>query len=130
MVWIVLVGFLPDDHGRSCEAHPCGCGNTLIEGEGNGVGHLVHLRLVEKVHLACHLAKMDGTDGCCICFAACEYVSGETAHLLDGLLLRVTEVFLCDSPNKSMRALYHQHRSYAHAETVEIRYFFIRKLLN
>ena len=55
MVWIALFGFLPGDHGRSCEvceAHPYGCGNTLIEGEGNGVGRLVRLRLVEKVHLA------------------------------------------------------------------------------
>ena len=107
MVWIVLVGFLPDDHGCSCEAHPYGCGNTLIEGEGNGVGHLVCLRLVEKVHIACYLVNMDGTDGCRICFATCKYASGETARLLGGLLLRITGVFICDSPDKSMRALYH-----------------------
>ena len=107
MVWIVLVGFLPDDHGRSCKVYPYGCRNTLIEGEGNGVDTLVCLRLVEKVHLACYLVKMDGTDGCCICFVTREYASRETARLLDGSLLRITEVFLCDSPNKSMRALYH-----------------------
>ena len=70
MVRVVLVGFLPDDHGRSCEAHPYGCGNALIEGEGNGVGSLVRLRLVEKVHLACYQGKLDGTDGCRVCFAA------------------------------------------------------------
>ena len=51
-MWIILVGFLPDDHGRSCKVHPYGCGNALIEGEGNGVGRLVCLLLVEKVHLA------------------------------------------------------------------------------
>jgi hypothetical protein len=50
MVKIVLVGFLPDDHGRSCVAHPFGCGNALIEGPGNGVGRLVRLRLVERTH--------------------------------------------------------------------------------
>ena len=60
---------------------------------------------MEKVLLACYLVNMDGMDGCCICFAACEYASGETAHLLDGSLLRITEVFLCDSLNKSMRVL-------------------------
>jgi hypothetical protein len=119
MVQIVLVGFLPDDHG-SCKAHPYGCGNALIEREGNGVGHLVCLRLVEKVHLACYHIKMDGIDGCRICFAAHEYASGETALLLDGLLLRITEVFLCDSPNKRMRALYHRKSGYMYVETVQI----------
>ena len=73
MVRVVLVGFLPDDHGRSCEAHPYGCGNALIEGEGNGVGCVVRLRLVEKVHLACYVVKFDRTDGCRICFVAREY---------------------------------------------------------
>ena len=84
------------------------------------MGHLVCLRLVEKVHLACYLGKMDGTDFCHVCFAACKYASRETARLLDGLLLRITEVFLYDSPNKSMGALYHRNHSYAYTETVEI----------
>jgi hypothetical protein len=52
MVKIVLAGFLPDNHGRSCDAHPFGCGNALLESEGNGVSRLVHLRLVEQIHLA------------------------------------------------------------------------------
>ena len=51
-VWIVLVGFLPDDHGRSCAGHPYGCGNVLIEEEGNSVGRFIRLCLVEKMHLA------------------------------------------------------------------------------
>jgi len=120
MVWIVFVGFLPDDHGHSCKVHPYGCGHALIVGEGNGVGRLVRLRLVEKVQLACYLVNMNGTGGCCICFAACEYASGETARLLDGLLLRITEVFLCDSPNKSMRALNHRNSGYAYTKTMDI----------
>ena len=119
MVRVVLVGFLPDDHGRSCEAHPYGCGNALIEGDGNGVGCVVRLHLVEKVHLACYLVKSDGTDGCRVCFAAREYASGETARVLDGALLRITDVFLCDDPNKSMRALYHRNRGYAYAVTLD-----------
>ena len=48
MVWIILVDFLPDDHGCNCEAHPYVCRNTLIEGEGNGMGFLVCLHLVEN----------------------------------------------------------------------------------
>ena len=79
----------------------------LIEGEGNGVGCMVCLHLVEKVHLACHLVKMDRTDDCHVCFTTREYASGETSRLLDAALLMITEVFLCHSPNKSMKALYH-----------------------
>jgi len=52
MMWVVLVGFLPSDHGRSCEAHPYGCGNALIEEEGDSVGRLTRLCLVGKTHLA------------------------------------------------------------------------------
>ena len=48
-----------------------------------------------------------------------EYASGETAHVLDGALLRITDVFLCDDPNKSMRALYHQKRGYGYAVTLD-----------
>jgi hypothetical protein len=65
------------------------------------------LHLVEKVHLACYLVNMDGRNGCRICFAVHKYASGETVSLLDGSLLRITEVFFYDSPNKSMRAFYH-----------------------
>jgi hypothetical protein len=63
---------------------------------------------------------MDRTDGWHICFAARKYASAETACLLDGSLLRITEVFLYDSPNKSMRVFYHQNQGYVYAETVEI----------
>jgi len=72
MMRVVLVGSLPSDHGRSCEAHPYGCGNALIEEEGNGVGRLIRLRLVEKTHLAGYEIKDDDTDteGWHVCFAA------------------------------------------------------------
>ena len=116
---IVLVGFLPDGHGRSCGAHPFGCGNAFIECADNGVGRLVRLRLVEQSNLAVHEVRKDGSDGCRICFTAREYATGENAQRLDGILLRVTDVFLPDSPNSSMRHLYHRNRGYAYAETVD-----------
>ena len=56
---IVLVGFLPDGHGRSCVEHPYGCGNALIERPDNGVGTVVRLRLVELTNLACHARVAD-----------------------------------------------------------------------
>ena len=115
---IVLVGFLPSGHGRSCGEHPYGCGNAFIETPDNGVGRLVRLRLVEMTNLAVYDVRDDGTDGCRICFTAREYAIGKNAQMLDGVMLRITEVFLPDSPNSSMRALYHRNRGYAYAETV------------
>ena len=66
MMRVVLAGFLPSDDGRSCEAHPYGCRNVLIEEEDDGVGRLIHLRLVEKTHLAGYEIKDDGMERCCI----------------------------------------------------------------
>jgi hypothetical protein len=62
MVRIVLVGLLSHDHGRSCAAHRYGCGNALIEEEGNGIGCLICLHLVEKMHLA-RYAVRDEVEG-------------------------------------------------------------------
>ena len=83
------------------------------------MGKLVRLWLVEQSNLAVHEVRKDGSDGCCICFTAREYTIGENAQRLDGLLLMVTDVFLPDSPNSSMRHLYHRNRGYAYAETVD-----------
>ena len=58
MLWIVLVGFLPSDHGRSCKAHPYGCGNVFIEEESGGVGRLIRLRLVRRPILPATRLKM------------------------------------------------------------------------
>ena len=119
MVKIVPVGFLPENYGRSCDAHPFGCGNALLESKGNGVGRLARLRLVERIHLAGYTVQEDDTDDCRVCFAAQEYANGDIAQHLDGCLLRITEVFLPDSENRSLRALYHRNCGYAYAETVD-----------
>ena len=66
----VLVGFLPDDHGHSCEVHPYGGRNAMIEKKDDCVGCLICLHLVERTHLADYETKGDIMDGCCICFAA------------------------------------------------------------
>ena len=76
---IFLVGFLPDGHGYSCETYPYGCGNVFIKSAGNGVGKLVHLCLVEETNLAVYDVRDDGTDCCCICFTAQEYIIEENA---------------------------------------------------
>ena len=119
MVQIALVDFLPDDHGQKCEAHPFGCGNAFIQQQGNGVGMLVRLRRVEVTHLAGYNVRDDGTDGWHVCFAAHEYATGPNVQLLDGALLCITEVFLPDTANMSMWALYYRNCGYAYVEIVE-----------
>jgi hypothetical protein len=69
-------------------------------------------RLLNDVH-------DDGTDGCRVCFAAREHATGANMQLLDGALLCVTEVFLPDAANRSMRALYYRNRGYAYEEIVK-----------
>ena len=40
---IVLIGFLPDGNGHSCELNPFGCGNSLeVNRVGSGVGLWLH----------------------------------------------------------------------------------------
>ena len=87
MVRIALVGFIPNDRGHSCSAHPYGGMNVCFQAHSNGVGRLIRLHLLEKIHLAGHKVNDDGSDGCRVCFAAREYSSGETAHQLDDALL-------------------------------------------
>ena len=79
----------------------------------------VRLRLVESTHFAGYNVRDDGTDGCRVCFAAREYAIAPNARLLDGALLRITEVFLPDTANMSMRQLYHRNRGYAYADVVQ-----------
>ena len=119
MVKIVLDGFFADNHGRNCDAHPFGCENALLESEGNGVGRLVCLHLVERIHLAGYAVQEDGTDDCLVHFASRECTNGDIAQHLDGCLLRIMEIFLPDSENCSMRVLYHCNRRYAYAKTVD-----------
>ena len=80
-------------------------------------GQLVRLHLIEKTHLVGREVKDNGTDGCQVCFSMQEYATADNAHVLDGSLLRITQVFLPDSENRSMRALYHRNCSCAYAET-------------
>ena len=51
--------------------------------------------------------------------SAREYAMGHTALKLDGLVVKITQVFLPDTINSSMRALFHRNRGYAYAEPVQ-----------
>lgn len=88
----------------------------LAESKGNGVGRFVSLFSVEETNLAGYAVEDEGTNGCQVCFSAYEYAMGENACRLDGSLLRISEIFLPNSANRSMRSLHHQHHGFACAK--------------
>ena len=117
---IVLVGFLPCDNGRSCDMHPFGCGNSLVlNREDYGVGMLLRLRMMVPNELSCYTINSNGSDGCRVCFVACEYATGENGRWLDESTIRITDVFTCDDANRLMHHLYHHNRGYGYAQVVD-----------
>jgi len=62
--------------------------------------------------------KSDGTDGCCIAFAAKEYAADENGSRLDGAVVQIVYVFQPNNPNRTLRRLYHHNQGYAVGEIV------------
>ncbi len=117
---IAIVGFLPDNNGRSCALHPFGCGNIVVlERADRGVGMLVRLRMLVHDELACFAINPDGSDGCRVAFAAREYAAGENGRSYDGALVRLAAVYSPDDENSTARRLFHRNRGYAVGEIVE-----------
>ena len=116
---MILVGFIESSNGRKCNVHPDGCVNSLVlEREDNGVGMELRLRMKVADELACYIVRTNGTDGCRVGFAAKEYAAGQKGAKLDGVIVRIVDVFLPDNPNRTARRLYHHNRGYAVAEIV------------
>jgi hypothetical protein len=57
------------------------------------------LRMKAVDELVCYVMKPDGTDGCCVSFAAKEYAAGENGLWLDGAIMWIVDVFLPNNPN-------------------------------
>ena len=113
---IVLVSFLPDGNGRSCELHPFGCGNILVVNRNDmGVGLHLHLRSFVRHELACYTMNSDGSDGCCVCFTAREYTAGDNDRRLDGAKVKLTDVFTAENENRSRHHLFYRNCGYAYA---------------
>ncbi len=96
---VILVGFLPNDNGRSCGMHPFGCGNALVlerDDNTHGVGMKLRMRLVDKTHLAAYQVLPDRSDGCRVCFAAREFAVGARGQSLDGCMVVIKEMVLPD----------------------------------
>ena len=86
----------------------------------HGIGMLIPLCLVHGSHLAGYEVKSDGSDGCCVCFAAREFTIGHRGQCLDGAMVRICEMVLPDDVNSAKRALFHRNRGYAIAEVVAV----------
>ena len=75
---IIIVGLIESNNGCQCDLHPDGYGNSLVlERADHGVGMELRLRMKVSNKLACYSIRTDGTDGCCVAFAAKEYAVGE-----------------------------------------------------
>ena len=113
---LVLVGFLPDGNGCSCELHPFGCGNSLVLNRDDyGVGMVFRLHMLVSDELTCYTIRDDCADGCRVCFTSQEFAAGENGHRFDGAIVLITQKFTPESENRSMRRLYHHNRGYAYA---------------
>ena len=82
------------------------------------VGIELWLRMKVADELACYVVRTNGTDDCRVGFMAKEYAAGEKGAKLDGVIVRIVDVFLPDNPNRTARRLYHHNRGYAVAEIV------------
>jgi hypothetical protein len=120
---VILVGFLPNDNGRSCSIHPFECGNALVlaeDGKRHGVGMKLRMWLVDKTHLAGYQMLPDKSDGCRVCFAAQEFAVGQRGQPLDGCTLDIKEMVLPDNENSAKRHLFHRNLGYAIAQVLGV----------
>ena len=118
---VPIVGIVATDNGRTCAKHRFGCGNLLLLARtARGCGVLLRLRRTASPdELAVYFVQRDGSDGCRVGFTPREHAVGARGNMLDGVLVRVFEVFTPEHPNSHCRALYHRNRGYALAEMVD-----------
>ena len=117
MEWIVLVGVLLCDNGRSCNLQPFGCGNLLVlnrHDHGAGICHHIWMMMFPN-KLVCYIVNSNGSDGCHVWFVPRDYAAGENACRLDRRVIKIMQAYQSDNKNCSMRRLFHHNRDYAYA---------------
>ena len=116
---VPIVGIVATSNGRTCDVHRFGCGNALLMGlPAHGCGVLLRLKKTPSGDLAAHFVLSDGSDGCRVAFAPREHAVGPRGCFLDGVLVRMIEVYTAEHPNGYCRLLYHRNRGYGLAEIV------------
>ncbi len=118
---IPIVGIIETNNGRTCDVHRFGCGNSLLLARPVlGCGVLLRLKqTMAPNELAAYFVLCDGSDGCRVGFTSREHAVGARGQMLDGVLVRLIEVFTMEHPNSYCRVLYHRNRGYALAEIVD-----------
>ena len=117
---VPIVGIVATNNGRTCQNHHFGCGNALLMSlPANGCGVLLRLRKTLCGDLVAYVVLPDGSDGCRVAFAPREQAAGPRGCFLDGVVVRMIEVYTPDHPNRFCRALYHRNHSYGIVETVD-----------
>ena len=116
---VPIVGIVATSNGRTCDVHRFGCGNALLMGlPAHGCGVLLRLKKTPSGDLAAHFVLSDGSDGCRVAFAPREHAVGPRGCFLDGVLVRMIEVYTAEHPNGYCRLLYHRNCGYGLAEIV------------
>jgi hypothetical protein len=77
------------------------------------------MRTMAPEKLACYVMGADGKDGCRVAFLAKEYAAGKKGLCLNGANVRIIEVFLPDSENRSAHCLYHHNHGYTVGEIIQ-----------
>ena len=92
----------------------------MVNRVDSGFGLCLHLHSFVQNELAGYIINDKGSEGCCVCFAAREYMAGENGHRLDGAIVKIVEVFTADHPNSTMHRLFHHKRGYAYATVLSL----------
>ena len=84
--------------------HPFGCRNAalILNGDDWGVRMRPYLRMMVEHERTCHTINSHCLDGCCVCFTAREYPTGDNGQPLDGAFVKITAIFMPDHENWSI----------------------------
>jgi hypothetical protein len=117
---IILVGFYADNNGRSCDVHPGGCGNLVIDRDDVGVGLVLQLVYIQdRNELALHMLNEDGSLGCRVGFSARQYANPQNGPRYDGALVKIDETNTKEDENPAKRQLAYRNFGYARATIIE-----------
>lgn len=117
---IILVGFYAENNGRSCDVHPGGCGNLVLDRDDVGVGLVLQLVYIQdRNELALHILNEDGSLGCRVGFSARQYANAQNGPRYDGALVKIDEMNTKEDENPAKRQLAYRNFGYARATVIE-----------
>ena len=111
---VPIVGIIATNNGFTCGVHQFGCSNNLVLARpAQGCGSFLHMWKTTPDEIAAIFIREDSSDGCRLGFTPREQVVSARGHLLDGVVVRVFEVYTPEHPNSYRGALFHRNIGYA-----------------